>query len=188
MAAGCGTATFIVQQYDGPARPREQVAVLRLNGKDPVRVESLDGERLDYQLKDKDTRVHIELLPGVHELAVTDSFGLAEPLKFLAVPGHVYRPIPSPVYHPGSASFALYEVDANTDEPQTTVPPAPDAKVVSRRAQPSAGSQSTAAPASAVPALPSSSVSSAAVSSSAAPSAAVSSSAAPTINLPGQGS
>jgi hypothetical protein len=132
LAMGCGTATFIVQQYDGPPRVREQIAVLRLNGKDPVRVESLDGERLDYQLKDNDARVHIELLPGVHELAVTDTFGLAEPFRFVAAAGHVYRPIMNPVYRPGSASFVLYEVDAESDEPRLPVPAESESKPKTR--------------------------------------------------------
>ncbi len=123
MAAGCGTATFIVQQYEGEPRAQAEISVLRINGSDPVRLEELDGEVLAYELADRGARVHIEMQPGEHEIGLADGAGL--PLKrrrFVAQPGKVYRPM---VFHTdaqasedlprGAWVVAIYEVDPDSD-------------------------------------------------------------------------
>lgn len=122
IAAGCGTATFVVQQYDGEPLDRSRIAMLRVNGDAPVRLEELDGEVLAYELHDSGSRVHIEMLPGEHELGLSDGLGL--PLKrrrFVAHPGKIYRPM---VFHTGSNGpdapsstwvVAIYEVDPDSD-------------------------------------------------------------------------
>lgn len=122
-ATGCTPATFIVQQYDGEPRTKTEVAILRINGSEPLRLEELDGEVLAYELHDRGSRVHIELLPGEHEIGLADGPGL--PLKrrrFVAAPGQVYRPM---VFHTdnqasedlprGAWVVAIYEVDADSD-------------------------------------------------------------------------
>jgi hypothetical protein len=72
LLAACGPQTYIIQQYDGPVREVESIAILRINGSDPVRVLSLDGDYADPRLED-DTRLHIELLPGRHTVRVTSA-------------------------------------------------------------------------------------------------------------------
>jgi hypothetical protein len=122
--SGCGTATFIIQQYDGSPLAAEQVAVLRLNGSDPVRLEALDGEPLGYELHDRASRVHIEMLPGEHELALAEAPELpAKRRRFRAEAGKVYRPLlvrtpTAGAVIPGVTAWVvgIYEVDANSDE------------------------------------------------------------------------
>lgn len=122
-ASACTPATFIVQQYDGEPRQKTEVAILRINGSEPLRLEELDGEVLAYELHDRGARVHIEMLPGEHEIGLADGAGL--PLKrrrFVAAPGMVYRPM---VFHTdnqtsedlpkGAWVVAIYEVDADSD-------------------------------------------------------------------------
>ena len=62
--------TFIVQQYTGEPRPKEQVAVLRMNGKEPVRLMTLDDQDVAAPILEPDFRLHIEVLPGRHTLTV----------------------------------------------------------------------------------------------------------------------
>lgn len=124
FVGGCGTATFIVQQYEGDPRPSSQISVLRVNGSNAVRLEELDGEVLAYELHERGARVHIEMQPGEHELGLADGAGL--PIKrrrFVAEPGKVYRPM---VFHTDAAAsqrltrdawvVAIYEVDPDSDE------------------------------------------------------------------------
>jgi hypothetical protein len=118
---GCGVATFIVQQYDGAPIAEERIAILRVNGDEHLRLEELDGEVLAYEVEDPRSRVHIEMLPGEHELGLVDGHGV--PLKrrrFVAEPGKVYRPMvyrhSSPSGQPsGDWSVAIYEVDRGSD-------------------------------------------------------------------------
>lgn len=143
LVSACGTATFIVQQYDGSPLAEQQVAILRLNGNDPVRLEALDGEPLGYELHDRASRVHIEMLPGEHELALAEGPELpAKRRRFRAEAGKVYRPLlvrtatDAPVI-PGVTGWVvgIYEVNAGNDEiireisqiklPQTTPAAAP---------------------------------------------------------------
>ncbi len=119
--SACGVATFIVQQYEGEPLANERIAILRVNGEDPVRLEELDGEVLAYELHERGSRVHIEMLPGEHELGLADGPGL--PLKrrrFVAEAGKVYRPMVfrNPIPRLRSAdvwAVAIYEVDRASD-------------------------------------------------------------------------
>lgn len=126
---GCGTATFIVQQYDGEPRPAASIAQLRVRGGAGIRLEALDGEQLRYQLDDKDARVQIEMLPGVHELELSNSqTQIPQQLRFLAKAGHVYRPeFVSNVALPNlpTTEFVLLDVDVDSDAPLALVLPAP---------------------------------------------------------------
>lgn len=119
LSTACGVATFIVQQYEGEPLASERIAVLRLNGDASVRLEELDGEILAYELNDRGSRVHIEMLPGEHEIGLADGSGL--PIKrrrFVAEAGRVYRPM---VFRPPSPApetawlVAIYEVERDSD-------------------------------------------------------------------------
>ncbi len=120
--SACGVATFIVQQYEGEPLANERIAILRVNGGDPVRLEELDGEVLAYELHERGSRVHIEMLPGEHELGLADGAGL--PLKrrrFMAEAGKVYRPMvfrnPTPSLPSTDVwAVAIYEVDRDSDD------------------------------------------------------------------------
>lgn len=110
-AVGCGPQVFIVQQYDGPVRDSETIAILRINGADSTRVVTLDGELADPRIAE-DTRLHIEMLPGRHALRVADttsteagSFRVA----FDAQAGRVYRAVVAP------AAARVFEVDRGSD-------------------------------------------------------------------------
>jgi len=124
LLSSCGKATFIVQQYDGSPLAEGQVAILRLNGDEPVRLEALDGEPLGYELHDRASRVHIEMLPGEHELALAEGPDLpAKRRRFRAEAGKVYRPLlvhsqtNAPVI-PGVGGWVIgiYEVDPSSDD------------------------------------------------------------------------
>jgi hypothetical protein len=132
LMGGCGTATFIVQQYDGKPLPRERIALLRINGGSALRLESLDGERLNYELKGLENRVHIEMLPGVHEIGVSDpEDGLLQVRRFRAEPGKVYRPAlidaPQAGGRLAARVFALFEVSADDDQVLAELPDYPEA-------------------------------------------------------------
>jgi hypothetical protein len=110
-AVGCGPQVFIVQQYDGPVRDSETIAILRINGADSTRVVTLDGELADPRIAE-DTRLHIEMLPGRHALRLADtsspeagSFRVA----FDAQAGRVYRAVVAP------AAARVFEVDRGSD-------------------------------------------------------------------------
>src|SRR5690606_12163590 len=109
--------TFVVQQYDGPVRPRETISILRMNGDDPVHVVSLDGEPTDVPLDD-DARVHIEVLPGRHRIAVWSSeFPERRPehVAFIAEPGRVYRAVIASEF--AAPTARVYEVSRGSDDP-----------------------------------------------------------------------
>lgn len=87
----CGRATFVVQQYTGPVRPTESIAVLRVNGDQPVRVLELDQTNVSAPLE-RDTRLHVEMLPGRHSVLVAaNEERRAARVAFDAKPGRVYR-------------------------------------------------------------------------------------------------
>jgi hypothetical protein len=131
--------------------------VLRLNGDDPVRLEALDGEPLGYELHDRASRVHIEMLPGEHELALAEAPELpAKRRRFRAQAGKVYRPLlvrtntDGPII-PGVTGWVvgIYEVDSSSDEivreisqvslkTQPTSAPAPHAPLEPPAATPNA--------------------------------------------------
>lgn len=94
LLLSCGTsATFIVQQYDGPALPAERIAILRLEGGDEGYLATLDGETLDYRVESRTDRIHIEMLPGRHELGLAlKPLGLISYRVFQAQAGRIYHP------------------------------------------------------------------------------------------------
>jgi hypothetical protein len=107
----CGPQVFIIQQYDGPVRDSETIAILRINGGDSTRVVTLDGELADARIAE-DTRLHIEMLPGRHAVRVAD---IAAPeagsfrVAFDAQAGRVYRAVVA------SAAAKVFEVDRGSD-------------------------------------------------------------------------
>jgi hypothetical protein len=121
LAASCAGPTFVVQQYDGPVRASETIAIIRVNGKDPIRLDVLDGEVIGTRVEE-DARLHVEVLPGRHSLRVRDlSDPDAQPgrASFMAEAGRVYRPIvfaPRPSEWGGVATVVrIFEVDAGSD-------------------------------------------------------------------------
>lgn len=92
LLAGCPGPTFVVQQYTGPQRESDAIAILRVNASDTVRLVTLDDENVDVPLE-SDSRLHIELLPGRHTLSVRSASGSdrPEPLVLQAQAGKVYR-------------------------------------------------------------------------------------------------
>jgi hypothetical protein len=104
--AGCGPQVFIIQQYAGPVRDSETIAILRINGADSTRVLTLDGELADPRIAE-DTRLHIEMLPGRHSVRVAGGHAIA----FDAEAGRVYRAVLE-----GDGAKVL-EVDRGSDQP-----------------------------------------------------------------------
>jgi len=92
VLTGCPGPTFVVQQYTGPQREADTIAILRVNASDTVRLVTLDDENVDVPLE-SDSRLHIELLPGRHTLSVrsASSSDRLEPLVLQAEAGKVYR-------------------------------------------------------------------------------------------------
>jgi hypothetical protein len=108
---GCGGPTFVVQQYPGPPRPSDTIAIVRLNGMEPIGLDSLDGESIGAQAPE-DGRIHIEVLPGRHRVVIRNLQNAEvapSGASFLAQAGHVYRPVF------GEYRAAVYDVDPNTD-------------------------------------------------------------------------
>jgi hypothetical protein len=122
VCVACVGPTFIVQQYNGPPRPRESIAILRVNGADSVRLLFLDEEDVAAPVA-SDSRLHIEVLPGKHSLTARNGDDRSAPtgsLAFEAEPGKVYR-----IVFSGETAH-LYEVDRESDKPTREVsPPAP---------------------------------------------------------------
>lgn len=116
LAAGCAGPTFIVQQYAGAARPAETIATLRVNGADAVRLATLDNEDVTAPLVE-DGRLHIEILPGRHAIAVRNAKAPDErptSIAFDAAAGKVYRAAFTP-------EARIFEVDRGTDAPGADV-------------------------------------------------------------------
>jgi hypothetical protein len=87
----CGGPTFVISQYPGPPRPRETIAILRMDGASPVKLLSVDGDPLAPL--DDDVRLHIEVLPGEHSVAVANQALPDQPaqrVRFLAEAGKLY--------------------------------------------------------------------------------------------------
>ena len=115
MLVGCPGPTFVVQQYGGPVRAQDTIATLRINGSDPVRLVTLDGEDVRVPLE-SDTRLHIELLPGRHRLGVASGpTDAASEVVLVAEPGKVYR------VSFVSAAPHVIEVNRSSDEPGADV-------------------------------------------------------------------
>ncbi len=91
--AACGGPTLIVQQYDGPVRAQESIAILRVNGAGSVQLVTLDDADVAVPIA-QDARLHLELLPGRHTLDVVNvaaPHAPPETVAFDASPGRVYR-------------------------------------------------------------------------------------------------
>jgi hypothetical protein len=123
-ASACGTATYILQQYNGPVRPQDQIGILRINGGSGLEISYLDGKPLGIVLQDESARIHIEMLPGVHRLSVANpaEFGRPSEVRFRVEPNQVYRVgLESvPVRHGSTTRTAtralVYEIDRDSDE------------------------------------------------------------------------
>ena len=116
LSAACAGPTFIVQQYAGAARPKETIATLRVNGANAVRLATLDDEDVTAPLVE-DGRLHLELLPGRHAIAVRNAKAPDERptrLVFEAQAGKVYRVAFNP-------EARIFEVDRGTDAPGADV-------------------------------------------------------------------
>ncbi len=110
VLSGCPGPTFVVQQYTGPQRDNDSIAILRVNASDPVRLVVLDEENLDVPLE-SDSHLHIELLPGRHTLSVRSvtNGDRLEPLVLQAEPGKVYRVTAA------AAEARIFEVTRGSD-------------------------------------------------------------------------
>jgi hypothetical protein len=111
VLVACPGPTFIVQQYKGPVRDQETIAILRVNGADSVRLLTLDDEDVAAPIE-SDSRLHIEMLPAQHRVTVANAKAPSEryePLVFIAHANHVYR-----VAFVESSAH-IYDVDRSTD-------------------------------------------------------------------------
>lgn len=140
--ASCGGPTYVLQHYEGPQRSAETIALIRINGKDPIIWDSLDGESSGSPRMDPDSRWHIEVLPGQHTLGLRDQqhpSDFSEHVSFRAEAGKVYRPVLS------GGSIRIYEVDRDSDavlrdvtappRAPTEAPPSPPPKLPSAPAR-----------------------------------------------------
>lgn len=125
-ATGCGQVTYVLQQYDGPVRAKDQVSILRVQPGDPAQIVGMDGENLGHQALDSDVRLHIEMLPGKHELNVENPSAMpgtnTKEVQFVAEPGRTYRVVLADrAWHvknasanrPGNWSPLIYEVQSS---------------------------------------------------------------------------
>ena len=130
----CPGPTFIVQQYKGPVRERETIAILRVNGADSVRLLRLDDDDIGVPVQE-DARLHIEILPGRHRVVVANAKAPSErydPLEFMANADRVYRIVFA------EANARVHEVDRESDKlvsdvtraapPPEQLPPIPKPK------------------------------------------------------------
>lgn len=135
--SGCGGPTFIVQQYSGPVRSPESIAVLRVNGDAGIVLVSLDGEPIRTRVAD-DARLHVEMLPGRHQLAIADLADAARPLgraAFIAAAGKTYRPL----FPSRGGGARVFEVDSGSDAPLrdvTVLDPGQESAALDREKQP----------------------------------------------------
>lgn len=113
----CGGPTLVVQQYEGPVRAQETIAILRVNGAGSVQLVTLDDADVAVRVA-SDTRLHLELLPGRHTLDVVNvatPHAPAETVAFHASPGRVYR-VAFVAREPGAPAIArVYEVERSAD-------------------------------------------------------------------------
>jgi hypothetical protein len=156
---GCGGPTFVVQQYAGPVRSRETIAIIRIEGADPVRVVSVDGEPLAPV--DDDVRLHVEVLPGEHALGIANSAAPDQPaerVRFVAEAGRLYSAEmegrgTARVFELDSSGAKLRDVSVVRSEPPERVdsPPPPPPPLPLPPAESGNGPTLDAAPGSAAP-------------------------------------
>jgi hypothetical protein len=122
LPAACGGPTFIVQQYEGAPRSRDAVAIIRLNGDDPIQVLDIDRSPVNVRVG-SGTRMHIEVLPGEHTVTVVDAEhpdGTSQFVRFRTEPAKLYRALwlRQADRTPGLSDLArVYEMDASSDTP-----------------------------------------------------------------------
>jgi hypothetical protein len=144
LSVACLSATFVIQQYDGDPLPMDRIAILRLVGGDDAYLASLDGEGLDFRVEGRTDRIHIEMLPGDHELGIArQPNGRVVYRRFTAKAGVIYQP---KVLHNrlarGEAGLerwtaGIFEVASGTDElvrdvsvsPYSPLSPAPEPRI-----------------------------------------------------------
>jgi hypothetical protein len=148
----CTPPTFVVQQYAGPARAAETIAILRVDGSGNVQLLSLDGEAADARVT-PDARLHVELLPGVHTVWVQSlsQGGQARSLSFRAEANKVYRVEFVVSAGDGSTQPRAFEVDRDSNALKSDVtlaPPTPHEPPKPRTPTPPARILQEAAPAS----------------------------------------
>lgn len=128
LTSACGQVTFVVQAYPGAARSAEQVSIVRITRDAPVRVVSVDGDPLGNQAIEPGTRLHVEVLPGKHELAIQNDAAPVDKTKtvrFVAEAGRIYRVLladrewhtHSAPREPAAATWSplVYEVEPDRD-------------------------------------------------------------------------
>jgi hypothetical protein len=88
----------------------------------------MDGEALGRQVLDSDTRLHIEMLPGKHQLEVENpkaSRRTTQRVQFIAEPGRTYSVVladrawhaqKSEPARPDTWSPLVYELEGSSDE------------------------------------------------------------------------
>lgn len=128
----CMGPTFVVQQYGGPPRSKESVAILRVDAKEPARLLVLDGQDVSAPLME-DARLHIEVLPGRHSVVVANTTTPREhysPMTFEAGAGRVYRFVfpngatgEARVFEVGRGDNALIADVTAADKPALAAPP-----------------------------------------------------------------
>ena len=125
-SAHCTPPTFVVQQYPGPARSAETIAILRVEGSGNVQLLSLDGEAADARVT-PDARLHVELLPGVHTVWVQHLTGnsQARSLSFRAEANKVYRVEFVVSASDGSSQPRVFEVERDSNALKSDVTLAP---------------------------------------------------------------
>src|SRR5262245_18813792 len=93
VLAACMGPTFVVQQFKGPQRPNDQIAILGVNGADSVRLVYLDDEDVAAPIV-SDGRLHVEMLPARHTVVVANAANHDQRsgvIAFAAEAGKVYR-------------------------------------------------------------------------------------------------
>lgn len=159
LALGCGGPTFILQQYDGPPRSAESIAVLRFEGQGSVDLVSIDGSIADAHVPD-DARLHVEVLPGRHVLGVANRAAPNDPPRrvlFVAEAGRYYQvAFLAPPANEWVPSVHVFEIDRRsgaqlrdvtyTAPPRTPSVPPPPPAVPPEPAAPAAPAVNESAP------------------------------------------
>ncbi len=119
--AGCGTVTYVLQEYGGEPRPADTIAIVRITSTDPLHVSTVDGDPLDVRL-DSDTRVHVEMLPGVHVLGVyrpDSEIPIEQKVRFVASAGRTYAVVMAEAPRGSATPWAgrVYEIDPGSGQP-----------------------------------------------------------------------
>ncbi|MFZ5892309.1 MAG: hypothetical protein ACOY0T_14720 [Myxococcota bacterium] len=153
VAVACGGPTFILQQYDGPARSAESVAIVRFEGTADVDLVTLDGAVADAHVPE-DARLHVEMLPGRHVLGVARRGAPGEQVRrvvFVAEPARTYQIVfGAPAANEWQPSLRVFEIDFRSGRQLRDVTYTPPARDV---APASAVSSAAPAPPATVPSV-----------------------------------